>query len=275
MKVHILTDNRATKRGILAEHGLSLFIEHDEMNILFDTGQSDVYRVNAECMGIDLSDADCVVLSHGHYDHCGGLVNFPSHDNPPKVYLHSDALSNKYALNPDGETYRPIGIPWGLDDLGNMKDCIVFSDKHTSLAPGIDLIGEVPYVTSFECVNPHLFTGDGANRLRDTMRDEQMLVILEDRGLTIFLGCSHPGVINCVNHALSMFPGQRVNALVAGMHLDKADPERPQATIDHLLDLDIERVIPLHCTGMLAISEMKRRMGNRCLSLCAGDSLEL
>lgn len=275
MRIHILTDNRTTKRGIVAEHGLSLFIEHERMNILFDTGQSDVYRINADSMGLDLRTTDCVVLSHGHYDHCGGLVHFPLCDDWPDVYTHKDALNNKYGLNPDGRTYRKIGIPWSLDDLGSIRDHVVLSGKYTSLAPGIDLIGEVPYVTTFEPVNPHLHIGDAMSKSPDMMKDEQMLVVTGGRGLTVFLGCSHPGVINCMKHALSIFPDQRIDTLIAGMHLRQAGEERLDATISHILDLGIRRVIPLHCTGVLAIAKMKSCLGDRCLVLCAGDSLEL
>ena len=112
MKIHILTDNRAKKRDFLAEHGLSLFIEHENTNILFDTGQSNIYRRNAALMGVDLSRANCIVLSHGHYDHCGGLVHFPESAHFPKIYVHETAFAKKYALNPDGTTCRGIGIPW-------------------------------------------------------------------------------------------------------------------------------------------------------------------
>ncbi|NMB12603.1 MAG: MBL fold metallo-hydrolase [Firmicutes bacterium] len=275
MKAHILTDNRAAAPGIVGEHGLSVFIEHKKMNILFDTGQSGIYCINAGHMGVELDRVDCVVLSHGHYDHCGGLTHFPTRDESPKVYVHKDAFRKKYALNSDGETYREIGIPWVLDDLGGIEDDVVFTGGHTSLAPGIDLIAEVPYVTSFEKVNPHLYVGDASHKSPDPMNDEQMLVIDGDEGLSVFLGCSHPGIINCLHHILRMFPGKHVDTLVAGMHLENAEPERVNVTIRQMLDLNIRRVIPLHCTGIVAITEMKRLLGDRCLMLCAGDSLEL
>lgn len=93
MKMHILTDNRTNKRGFLGEHGLSIYIEHEKANILFDTGQSDVYCRNAAQMSKDLKKTDCVVLSHGHYYHCG-LIHFPNTDRFPKVYVHESAFAN-------------------------------------------------------------------------------------------------------------------------------------------------------------------------------------
>ncbi|MGI6170097.1 MAG: MBL fold metallo-hydrolase [Christensenellales bacterium] len=116
MKMHILTDNRTRKQGFLSEHGLSLFIEYENVNISFDTGQSDVYLHNAALMGVDLNKADCIVLSHGHYDHCGGLTYFPKSDRSPKIYVHEAAFAKKYALNPGGTTYREIGIPWSCGE---------------------------------------------------------------------------------------------------------------------------------------------------------------
>lgn len=125
MKVHILTDNRVKKRGLLAEHGLSILIEHPDANILFDTGQSDVYCHNALQIGVDLRKTDCIVLSHGHYDHCGGLIHFPETDGFPKVYIHESAFVKRYALNAGGKGYREIGVPWSLDDYSFIKDSIV------------------------------------------------------------------------------------------------------------------------------------------------------
>ena len=83
MKVSILADDIVNKRNLLAEHGLSLYIEYNGINILFDTGQSSVYCHNAAIMGIDLQSTDCIILSHGHYDHCGGLIHFPKKGKTP------------------------------------------------------------------------------------------------------------------------------------------------------------------------------------------------
>lgn len=87
MKITVLTDDKVHKRGFLAEHGLSLFIEYKDYNILFDTGQSDVYIRNAKALRLDLNKTDCIVLSHGHYDHCGGIEYLPNLKNNPKPEL--------------------------------------------------------------------------------------------------------------------------------------------------------------------------------------------
>ena len=275
MKMHILTDNRTNKRGFLAEHGLSIYIEHEKVNILFDTGQSDVYCRNAAQIDMDLNKTDCVVLSHGHYDHCGGLIHFPKTDRFPKVYVHESAFVKRYALNADGKGCREVGIPWSLDDYSFVKNNIVFTRKNLQIAPGVNLCGEIPSTVAFEGVPEGFYTGDDVGKSVDMMKDEQMLIFDTGKGLCIFLGCSHPGVVNCLNYAIKQFPGKKIDTLVAGMHLNSVSPLRLQMTMQAILDLNIQRIIPLHCTGIFAICEMKRFLGDWCLPLCAGDSLEL
>lgn len=275
MKLHILADNRTKKRGLRAEHGLSVFIEYKNDAILFDTGQSNVFSHNAAIMGVDLSKTNHIVLSHGHYDHCGGLIHFPKTDQFPKVYIHESAFMNRYAINADGENYREVGIPWLMDDYNYIKDNIIFTQKKLQISSNAILYGEIPSTVAFEGIPRGFYVGDETNKSADMMIDEQMLIIDTDKGLCIFLGCSHPGVINCLNYALKLLPGKKVEMLVAGMHLDHVAPLHLQMTIQALLDLNIQRVIPLHCTGIVAICEMKRFLGNRCLPLCAGDSLKI
>lgn len=275
MKIHILTDNRVKKRGFLAEHGLSIFIEHNGVNILFDTGQTDVYCHNAKQMNIDLNKTDLIVLSHGHYDHCGGLLHFPNKTKLPNIYIHNLAFEKRYALNADRKTYRDIGIPYSCNDYDNIKNSLVLTNNNTSISSNITLCSEIPSTTDFEKLSEDLCVGDDKNKFIDKMQDEQMLIFNTEKGLCIFLGCSHPGIINCLNYVGEQFPGEKIHTLVAGMHLNNVSSLRLQKTIDHIINLDIQKVIPLHCTGILAISEIKRLLGDRCLPLCAGDSIEI
>jgi len=274
MKIHILTDNMVKKRGFLAEHGLSIFIEYENTKVLFDTGQSQVYCHNAARMGLDLKSIDAIVLSHGHYDHCGGLPYFPS-SNFPSVYVHPDAFKKRYTINPDGRSYREIGIPWVLDDYEFIKSKVVFNRKRAEIATGITLFAEIPSRTDFETVPKGFYTGSEKNKAADLMKDEQMLIFDTEKGLSVFLGCSHLGVINCLKYAAELFPDKCIYSLVAGMHLESASPTRLQNTIQCLLDFDIQIVAPLHCTGIFAISEMKRVLGSRFNVLYTGNTLKL
>ena len=169
MRIHILTDNRTKRRGILAEHGLSVFIEHEKTNILFDTGQSNVFCHNATQMKVDLNKTDYIVLSHGHYDHCGGLVHFSNSNSFPKVYIHKDAFAKRYAINTDGKSYREIGIPWKLDDYEHIKSNIIFNKKSLQIASNINLYTEIPVNEAFEEVNRGFYLENGINKYIDTM----------------------------------------------------------------------------------------------------------
>ena len=275
MRVHILTDDKVRKRGFLAEHGLSLFIEHPGGNILFDTGQSSVYSHNAALLGINLEKTDHIILSHGHYDHCGGLIHFPMMDKLPQIHAHPGAFARRYVKNPKDNSYRDAGIPWTLEDNEAIRNRVVFNQKNTQLIPKITLHGEIPSTTSFEGVPEGFYTGDKNNKTLDMIKDEQMLVIEQDKSLYVFLGCSHPGIINCLNYALKLFPNSKVDTLVAGMHLEMISPLRLQMTIESMLDLDIRRIIPLHCTGINAIYEMKKAFSDSCLPLYAGDTIDI
>ena len=273
MKIQILTDNRAKKRGILAEHGLSLFIEHKNAKVLFDTGQSFVFLENAGKMGTALEETDCIVLSHGHYDHAGGLVHLLKAGICPKTYIHPGAFAKRYAgKNADA---REVGIPWEAQELDCLGKSIIVSDKSRTLHEGVHLLTEVPSITEFEGIPEGFFIEKDSRRLQDMIRDEQMLVCETDMGLTVFLGCSHPGVINCLKRVQNRFPEKPVHALVGGMHLENASPLCLRMTMQHLQDMDIQKVVPLHCTGLQAICEMKRFLGGRCLLLCAGDAFEI
>ena len=270
MKIHVLTDNRTQKRGMLAEHGLSVYIETDEANVLFDTGQTDVYLRNAALMGLALKP-DCIVLSHGHYDHGGGLIFYPP-QHMPKIYLHPDTLRVKFAAKPDG--YRENGLPWALRNHPAIRDNMIYNDRDMPVAPGVSLHARIP-AGAFEDATEGLFAEIGGVKQPDLMLEEQMLIFDRKDGLAIFLGCSHSGIINCLLHARALYPNRKIDTVLAGMHLTDAVPQHIEQTTQKLYSMDIARLIPLHCTGLAAIAVIKQIFGDRCLPLCAGDSLEI
>jgi 7,8-dihydropterin-6-yl-methyl-4-(beta-D-ribofuranosyl)aminobenzene 5'-phosphate synthase len=275
VKLSVLTDNTVKKRGLLAEHGLSLFIEHEGFRILFDTGQSSVYCHNAAVMGIELGKADCIVLSHGHYDHCGGLVQFPKADPFLPVYIHPEAIAAHYKADSSLEGYGDIGIPWSFADYPEIKRKVMLSEREVEIASGIHLVSEIPIQNALEDLPEGYFVYENGTYIKASFRDEQMLIWVTPKGLSIFLGCSHPGIISCLLHARKLFPGNKIHSLAAGMHLDHCGPRRLDAIIHNFIEMEIQMVIPLHCTGMPAAGEMKKRLGERCHMLYAGDEMEL
>lgn len=276
MKIHILADNTVKLKGLgfLAEHGLSIFIEHQEGNVLFDTGQTMVAPHNAQKMKLDLNTIDHIVLSHGHYDHGGGLSYLPKSAKNPKIYIHPDALNKRYFKDKQTD----IGISWDSDKWdvnAGIKKNLVLNPGMIKLSPHITLCAEIPLVTDFEPLIEGFLAEEGDKLVPDQMKDEQMLIYDTDKGLCLFIGCAHRGVINCLKYAMTLFPGKKIDTLIGGTHLNDVSRERLQKTIQYLADTDIKRIIPLHCTGMDAFCELKWVLGERCLSMAAGDSLEL
>lgn len=272
MTIHILTDDRVSKRGFLAEHGLCLLIRHEGHTILFDTGQSDVYLHNAKELGLSLDNVDCCILSHGHYDHGGGLPYFPDMDTHLPVYLQAGAFQRKLA--PDPTACREIGFPWTPSDpaLHRFDMNIVSGETHP--LPNMTLLTAIPYVHHFEYHPVGLYVEVNGETVPDRMADEQILVIETERGLAVFLGCSHPGVINCLTQVQHRFSGKPIDMVMGGMHLGNVGTRRLNETIRHFQAMEIRLVVPLHCTGISAICAMERRLGDRCRVLCAGDTLQ-
>lgn len=275
LKVHILTDDRVRKRGLLAEHGLSLWIEKDDKSILFDTGQSSVFFHNAKNMGINLETADYIVISHGHYDHSGGLGYFPYKNEAPTIYAHPDVVFKKFASTDKDEPSKDVGIPFDISDFEWLNNKIFYTRQPLEIEQGILLSGEIPCSNNFEEVPQCFFIEKDGRVTHDMMLDEQMLIIEDNNELAIFLGCSHPGIINSIKYAKKLLPDKNIKLLVAGMHLENVSSKRLQTTIQHLLDMNIQKVIPLHCTGFRAMCEMKNLLGEHCLTLCAGDEIEV
>lgn len=275
LRATILADNIVRKRGLLAEHGLSLWIEKGDQKILFDTGQSTVFSHNAKVMGIDLEKADYIVISHGHYDHCGGLRYFLDAKKAPLIYAHPDAFLRKLASTDQGESYREVGIPFEMFRQSGLKEQIVYTRQPLKIGEGILLSGEIPSSCAFEEKPKNFYLERDGKIVPDMMVDEQMLIVEDDDEVAIFLGCSHPGIVNSIKYTQKLIPDKRIKLLVAGMHLEDVSPIRLEKTIRYISDLNIRKVVPLHCTGFRASCEMKRFLGEDCLVCSVGETIQI
>ena len=262
MKIVTLMENTACREGLTAEHGLSLYLETGSHKILFDAGQTGAFADNAERLGIDLSQVDLCMLSHGHYDHGGGLKRFLERNHTAPIYLRRDAFGEHF-----NGTEKYIGLDPSLRDSGRL----VFTDDSTELALGITLRSgnELPRHHSFPCFGLNLRV-NGKPR-PDPFLHEQYLILEESGKRTVISGCSHKGILNI----LRWFSP---DVLIGGFHFMKLDPVTDAcaltAAAEVLLSHDTVYYTG-HCTGQEQYDFLKSIMGSRLHPLNAGTEIHI
>ena len=255
-----LSENSANRKGLLAEHGLSILVEYGDYSILFDTGQGVSAVHNAEKMGINLRNIKEIALSHGHFDHTGGLKHILE-NGPQNVYTHPDSLAAKYRKL-ENNVYKPMGLPFTVSELKALGANFILNRQPVELCPGMILTGEIPRKVSFEpTAEGHVILEGGTYR-RDFLLDDQAIVINTSSGIVVLLGCSHAGIINTLNYARDLTGSDKIHAVIGGTHLIEANSERLELTIKALKDMHIKKIAVSHCTGFKAQMALKQAFGD-------------
>jgi 7,8-dihydropterin-6-yl-methyl-4-(beta-D-ribofuranosyl)aminobenzene 5'-phosphate synthase len=274
LRITVLADNCVSAPGLLAEHGLCFLIEADGRRILFDTGQGRVLRDNLSALGISLHPLDALVLSHGHYDHTGGLPAVAEDTTPGAVFFHPSALEQRFARG-GRPPFRAIGIPErSRDVLQGWSGRAVWTRNATEIVPGVWCTGEIPrYREENEGEAPFSLDQDGLRP--DPLADDQALFIETKQGLVIVVGCAHAGVANTVDHVCRLAGRDRIYALAGGLHLGKASHKRLEETGNALGRRGFQCLAPCHCTGMQGHAYLRCRFHSLVRDLGAGSSLQL
>lgn len=249
LSYQIIIDNDAHAPGLETEHGLSIWIDTGETQILFDTGQSAAFLKNARTLGIDLSTADHLVLSHGHYDHAGGFaaleVLLP--DTTP-IHAHSGIFPERYSRHGDG-TMHDVGLPESARQFLRRREAYFHpTPDATEIIPDVWVTGFVPRVTPFEDTGGDFWLDRECTR-PDPIEDDMALWVERPEGVWVFLGCAHAGTINTIKHIQSVSGREDIYAVIGGTHLRSASEERLKKTARFLADLSPTILQPCHCSG--------------------------
>ncbi|MDY6988407.1 MAG: MBL fold metallo-hydrolase [Thermodesulfobacteriota bacterium] len=276
-KITVLCENTAGKAmGLTGEHGFSALIERGEEKILFDTGQGMSLANNAKVLGGNLADVKTVVLSHGHYDHTGGLPAVLHPRRGVTVIAHPDVFDRKYAelKTSEGKAHIFIGIKYSRDYLeGGLGARFKLIQGFSEIAPGIFFSGEVPRETAFEYPDNRLKVAQGDKMIDDPLLDDASLLIETDHGPVILLGCAHAGVVNVMKHFSSCSGHKGFRAVIGGTHLGYVNSaEQLEKSMDAFDDYQVGLVAVSHCTGQHAAAACYNRFKDRFAFASAGWS---
>ncbi|MDD4651347.1 MAG: MBL fold metallo-hydrolase [Methanothrix sp.] len=280
LRLTVLVDSSApfAVSSLWAQHGLSIFLKLDygieTMKMLLDTGAgSEVLLHNADALNIDLSCLDLICLSHGHYDHTGGLMGILERSGRKICVLaHPEIFAAKLKMQP---FLKFIGPPFSKEEVQAAGAVMLQCRGPVEIAPDVMTTGEVARQEAFETAEGFWTVKDG-QYCQDNIPDDMALAIkIEGKGLAVISGCAHAGIINTIKHAQKITGVEEIYAVIGGFHLADADSKRIDATAEALRRLDPAIVRPSHCTGHKAICRLREVLGERCLPLAVGDAMTL
>ena len=255
LKITTLIENsKGEHLALKSEHGISFFIEKDGHRLLFDTGQSGTFLENAEQLQVDLSDLEYVIISHGHYDHSGGLQALTGIAKKFELIVGDGFFNKKYGFKNNSYEF-----------LGNNFDEVFLSEKEipyrfvtddiTEILPGIYVITNFPRIHKDEVINTRFKLMENGDFVEDPFKDEILIAIDTPEGLVVLLGCSHPGIKNMLDSVRKLLSKQ-IYAVLGGTHLVEASDSSFDISMEYLKNSEMQVIGVSHCTGIKAIDNL-------------------
>ncbi|MCF7853502.1 MAG: MBL fold metallo-hydrolase [Candidatus Pacebacteria bacterium] len=270
----LVEDTLGDTPGVQAEHGLAILVEADGRKGLFDTGQTGIALTNAAALGICVEELEWIALSHGHYDHTGGLAKVVERAPHARIFAHPETFRPKYVRESNG-TLRPAGCPVSEERLRKLGASLEFHTNPVQLSESVCTTGMVPRQTPYEKPASRFVIRTGDRYTIDTFPDDLSLIVSTGQGPVLVCGCAHAGIVNIISHVQTLTGTQHIHGIFGGLHLGSASASRIARTTHVIRDAEVTIVGANHCTGTAAISAFREAFNDRLLPCPTGTVVSL
>ncbi len=259
VEIKVLSENTTYKRNFISLHGLSLLINLKQSKFLFDFGQKGKIFHNAKLLNEDLKNVDFGVLSHGHYDHSGGLVRLLRESRDLKIYAHPEIFTERYSSG------RYIGID---ENLRKYKKNFVFKKDVFEISNNIIFLGEIERF-SREDESVKGFLKEDGNK--DSVIDDTSIFLKTEKGNMLFCGCCHSGLFNTLLYIKKKLGVSSYYAIFGGLHLKNSSDKKLKLAKEILTSIEFKKIYPMHCTGFKGKRFLIENFKDKVVTLSCGD----
>jgi len=264
IKLTIVIDNYVNKAGLIAEHGWSIMIENGNEKILFDTGMDDLLLKNLKYLGFIPSMIDKIFISHGHFDHTGGLLQISkSSGKEIELFAHEDIFDRKYKLIKNIKNIY-IGMPYSREKYIENGIRFKLGKGPIKISDNIYTTGEIRSSILFEKPDRSFIKKKNGFFMMDDLKDDTAVIIETVKGNILITGCAHRGIINIIKQAQRLSGKDEFLAVIGGFHLSNKSEKYISKIICELKKFEIKNIIPSHCTGPDGYFAIKNEFGEKC-----------